>query len=257
MGEGMISFAVHDTGIGIPPEKQKLIFEAFQQADGTTSRKYGGTGLGLTISREIARLLGGSIDVVSAPDQGSTFTLYLPVTYVGAESPSREDAGARAQAAGEHIEALPLDLTGMKVLVVDDDMRNLFALRTVLESRHIDVLHAENGRIALELLHAHPDVDLVLMDTMMPEMDGLAATRAIRDIIQFQSLPIISLTAKAMKCDREKALEAGASDYVTKPVDPEKLLTVIHNWRRKKRGTDARQPPYAGREAANGDGGDI
>src|SRR3569832_1508790 len=112
-------------------------------------------------------------------------------------------------------------------------MRNLFAIRTVLEERGIGVLHAENGRVAIELLQEDRDVDLVLMDTMMPEMDGIAATRAIRDMTQFQSLPIVSLTAKAMKGDREKALEAGASDYVTKPVDPEKLLAVIHLWRQK------------------------
>jgi CheY-like chemotaxis protein len=100
----------------------------------------------------------------------------------------------------------------------------------VLESRNVSVLHAENGRVALELLQTHPDIDLVLMDTMMPEMDGLSATRAIRDITQFQQLPIVSLTAKAMKGDREKAIEAGATDYVTKPVDPDKLLAVVHRW---------------------------
>ncbi|TKD05100.1 HAMP domain-containing protein [Polyangium fumosum] len=235
-GETMITFSAQDTGIGIPPEKQKLIFEAFQQADGTTSRKYGGTGLGLTISREIARLLGGTIDVVSAPNQGSTFTLYLPVTYVGPELSARDESSAMSPSTDRDVLRLPpdADFSGMKVLLVDDDNRNLFALRTVLEARKIEVLHAENGRIALELLQVHPDVDLVLMDTMMPEMDGLTATRAIRDIIQFQSLPIISLTAKAMKGDREKALAAGASDYVTKPVDPERLLAVIHGWRFKK-----------------------
>jgi CheY-like chemotaxis protein len=131
------------------------------------------------------------------------------------------------------VPALPENaaFAGTRVLVVDDDMRNIFAIRSVLEARGIHVLHAENGKLALEMLTKHPDVNLVLMDTMMPEMDGLSATRAIRDILQFQSLPIISLTAKAMKGDREKAIEAGASDYVTKPVDPEKLLAVIHMWR--------------------------
>ncbi|MEA2753586.1 MAG: hypothetical protein QOI41_7729, partial [Myxococcales bacterium] len=233
-GPNMIAFAVQDTGIGIPPEKQKLIFEAFQQADGTTSRKYGGTGLGLTISREIARLLGGSIDVMSTPDEGSTFTLYLPTKYLGAEMSAGRPADDQAKDDEEQaVPALPENaaFTGTRVLVVDDDMRNIFAIRSVLEARGIQVLHAENGKLALEMLTKHPDVNLVLMDTMMPEMDGLSATRAIRDILQFQSLPIISLTAKAMKGDREKAIEAGASDYVTKPVDPEKLLAVIHMWR--------------------------
>ena len=232
-GDGMIGFSVQDTGIGIPSEKQKLIFEAFQQADGTTSRKYGGTGLGLTISREIARLLGGTIEVVSAPDKGSTFTLYFPKEYAGAEA-SRGRAGSTARSRAT-VPELPndADFSGRKVLVVDDDIRNIFAIRSVLEARDMTVLHAENGKVAIDLLERHPQVDLVLMDTMMPEMDGLAATRAIRDATRFSALPIISLTAKAMMGDREKALEAGASDYVAKPVDPEKLLAVIHVWLQK------------------------
>jgi signal transduction histidine kinase/HAMP domain-containing protein/ActR/RegA family two-component response regulator len=227
--DGMIRFAVEDTGIGIPKDKQKLVFEAFQQADGTTSRKYGGTGLGLTISREMARLLGGVIDVESTVGVGSTFTLRLPVRYIGAdvvEQKTEESAPeplARPLPAGAKFD-------GRKVLIVDDDGRNVFAIASVLRARGMTVLHAENGRIALDLLQSEPNVDVVLMDTMMPEMDGIDATRAIREIVQFQSLPIISLTAKAMKGDREKALAAGASEYVTKPVDPERLLAILHQW---------------------------
>jgi CheY-like chemotaxis protein len=231
-GGSTLAFAVHDTGIGIVAEKQKLIFEAFQQADGTISGKYGGTGLGLTISREIAHLLGGSIEVVSAPDKGSTFTLLLPTTYAGADLAWRDNFITNHQKFESKIPPLPENATfaGAKVLLVDDDARNLYALRTVLEARGITVRHAENGRIALEVLHSEPEIELVLMDTMMPEMDGLAATRAIREIKQFQSLPIISLTARAMKDDCEKAFAAGATDYVAKPVDPEKLLAVVHFW---------------------------
>jgi CheY-like chemotaxis protein len=228
-----IQFSVQDSGIGIPLDKQKLIFEAFQQADGTTSRKYGGTGLGLTISREMARLLGGVIEVKSAPGQGSTFTLRMPASYAGADAVARGNSRDHELAAPEpRIPPLPeeADFSGKKVLLVDDDRRNVFAIASVLKNRGVDVLHAENGKIALEVLRAHRDVDAVLMDTMMPEMDGLDATRAIRDMSEFKSLPIISLTAKAMKGDREKALSAGASEYVTKPVDPERLLAILHVW---------------------------
>jgi HAMP domain-containing protein/signal transduction histidine kinase/ActR/RegA family two-component response regulator len=232
----VVAFAVRDTGIGIPVEKQKLIFEAFQQADGTTSRKYGGTGLGLTISREITRLLGGWLEVVSAPDQGSTFTLYLPQNYNGVEltQPVPVESSTENNA---HIPALPedADFSGAKILVVDDDSRNIFAIDSVLEERKMQVIHAENGKVAISHLQTHPDVDLVLMDMMMPEMDGIEATRIIRQDPRFSRLPIISLTAKAMKGDRDKAIQAGASDYVTKPVDPEKLLSVMYAWLQTKK----------------------
>jgi CheY-like chemotaxis protein len=117
-----------------------------------------------------------------------------------------------------------------KILVVDDDLRNIFALTSVLEEHDITVLHAENGRSGIELLEQEPSVELVLMDIMMPEMDGYETTRAIRRIPGFASLPIIALTAKAMKGDREKCLQAGASDYVTKPVDLAYLFSVMRVW---------------------------
>lgn len=518
-----IAFAVIDTGIGIASEKQRVIFEAFQQADGTTSRKYGGTGLGLSISRELAQLLGGSIEIVSQQGQGSTFTLYLPqvsataspdaaiappsmeVTPTAAANVDRtlpieepdvetafpevpddratvrlgdrvlliveddvnfarillgmarqngfkgivtlrgnpaltltrqfqpaaimldlrlpdmdgwtvldrlkhdpatrhipvhilsvdeaqqrglqqgaiaflqkpvspealtqalgdikgfverqvkqlliiEDDSTQAQsiieligngdvqstAVGSGAEALamlenrqfdcavldlglpdmngfdlmeqikklvdrqgapPLPiivytgkelsrqeetelkrlaetiivkdvqsperlldetalflhrvqanlpkpkrqileqlhqndpvLAGKKVLIVDDDVRNIFALTSLLERYQMQVLYAENGVDGIAALQNHPDVDVVLMDVMMPEMDGYETTRAIREQDQFRSLPIVALTAKAMQGDREKCLEAGASDYITKPVDTEQLLSLLRVW---------------------------
>jgi CheY-like chemotaxis protein len=121
-------------------------------------------------------------------------------------------------------------LVGKKVLVIDDDLRNIFALTSVLEQHELHVFHAENGRAGIEILRNTPEVDAVLMDVMMPEMDGYETTRAIRQIPEFRSLPIIALTAKAMKGDREKCLQAGASDYVTKPVDLEHLFSVLRVW---------------------------
>jgi len=134
-------------------------------------------------------------------------------------------------------------LAGRKILVVDDDLRNIFALTSVLEQHEISVLHAETGRGGIEALQDNPDVDLILMDIMMPEMDGYETTRAIRRMPGFAALPIIALTAKAMKGDREKCLQAGASDYVTKPVDLAYLFSVMRVWLSGLRG--ARQGSMA------------
>ena len=124
-------------------------------------------------------------------------------------------------------------LVSKKVLVIDDDLRNIFALTSVLEQHELHVFHAENGRAGIEILRKTPDVDAVLMDIMMPEFDGLDTTRAIREIPDLKELPIIAVTAKAMKGDREKCIEAGAWDYLSKPVNPEQMLAVLRAWIRR------------------------
>ncbi|MFP3969236.1 response regulator, partial [Actinomadura fulvescens] len=121
-------------------------------------------------------------------------------------------------------------LSGRKVLIVDDDVRNVFALTSVLEGYGMDVLYAEDGQAGIDVLHRNPDIAAVLMDVMMPGLDGYATTAAIREMPQFAELPIIVITAKVMKGDREKSLASGASDYVPKPVDVDRLLDVMRNW---------------------------
>ncbi|HVW91105.1 MAG TPA: HAMP domain-containing protein [Devosia sp.] len=388
-----LAVAVKDTGIGIPADKQKLIFEAFQQADGTTSRKYGGTGLGLSISREIARLLDGEIRVESAPGKGSTFTLLVPLAgphpvsaqrpplpgpqlvgsedrqgYISEIADDRDSIvpGDRvvliveddqafgdillrvAQSAGlkgvvsnagagtvalarklvpdaitldlglsdidgwvlfdllrhdpktsaipihiisgadrigdladrgaasvltkpvSHeqlletfasvgaVEAPPhpvlhlaagepdpddaVDLSHARVLIVDDDIRNIYSLTSVLETYGIEVLHAERGMDGINLLERYDDIDVALIDIMMPEMDGYETIREIRRRPHLANLPIISVTAKAMKGDRQKCLDAGASDYIAKPVDLDLLMALLRVWIGRARNEAAARP---------------
>ncbi|MFG2196492.1 HAMP domain-containing protein [Streptomyces sp. NPDC048639] len=283
--ESVVAFTVEDTGIGIPPDKLPVIFEAFQQSDGTTSRKYGGTGLGLSISREIAGLLGGRITAESEEGVGSRFTLFIPSQYPAvtpqpqtaqpltaattalppppppapaapAPLPSQLPPGAdfrptrvagpdgdgaepahTSDYEGARTEAPRLTewlggrpgrlLAGRQILIIDDDIRNVFALTHVLGRVGITVKYAENGREGLEVLDRNPEVSLVLMDIMMPEMDGYETIGAIRNTPRLAGLPIIALTAKAMPGDRDKAIESGASDYVPKPVDVDRLLSAV------------------------------
>ena len=228
----VIAFAVSDTGVGIPSGQLARIFEAFQQADPSMTRKYGGTGLGLTISREYARVLGGEVAVQSTPNVGSTFTLYLPLLHDDLTAPTVPFEG-RAAEAPTPLPAEPITpedtqrLSGKKILLVEDDARNLYSVTSLLERFKMHVIPSNSAREAFTRLREHPDTDLVLMDIMMPEMDGYQATREIREIKEFSALPIIALTAKASASDREQCMAAGCTDYVVKPTDTRELVAVI------------------------------
>jgi signal transduction histidine kinase/HAMP domain-containing protein len=231
-GRAWVEFAVTDTGIGMAEESLTAIFGAFQQGDGTTSRRYGGTGLGLAICREVAAQLGGRITVRSTLGAGSTFTLYLPLSEVAGRPPgsgAAESNGASGIIGPVARPGRHESLRGRRVLIVDDDPRNVFALTGVLELYGLTVIHADNGEHGIEALKGG-GIDLVLMDVMMPQLDGHATTRAIREMPQFADLPVIAVTARAMAGDRDKSIAAGASDYVTKPVDTEQLLTCMERW---------------------------
>ncbi len=252
----VIAFEVEDTGIGISADKLSVIFEAFEQAHtAETSPTYGGTGLGLSISRELAALLGGRISATSEPDKGSCFTLYIPVVHPGRMAShvleAVEDGGAAIATPGadnamswtldrEHVEPTTTmtrlgawnaqradrKLPG-KVLIVDDDIRIVLALTKLLSRVGMPALYAMNGREGIEVLEHNPDVSLVLMDIMMPVMDGYEAIKRIRHITRHAALPIIVLSAKAIPGEREKALSAGANAYLQKPVvDVDRLLQI-------------------------------
>ena len=251
----VVALSVIDTGIGIEDEQQQRIFEAFAQGDGSTARLYGGTGLGLSISRELVGLLGGQLTVASTSGLGSTFTVYLPTgqqpTEVAPIVPTRAipaapvadrpvslvaAAGSPAQETavrpdrGRHVGLDDGAFVGLKVLVVDDDYRNIFAMTALLERGRADVVVAESGPEALAALERTPDMDLVLMDIMMPGMDGYETIRAIRAFDRFATLPIIAVTGKVVPGERQRCLDAGANDYVPKPVDTAELLTAIGPW---------------------------
>lgn len=244
----VIAFSVSDTGIGIADNKLVQIFDAFKQADGATARKYGGTGLGLSISQSLANLLGGSISATSREGQGSVFTLFLPLrrdepetmnasrlflNEVATTTPEFNKLPSMTSGQSDVL-LTPLEealLSGRQVLVVDDDIRNVYALANALEQYGMNVISAQNGYECLELLErGGVKPDIIMMDIMMPELDGYETTRQIRERLGMTQLPIIALTAKAMKEDREKCIAAGASDYLSKPLNIKDVLSRMKLW---------------------------
>ena len=215
-----LRFAVEDTGIGIAPEIHGRLFNAFEQADGSTTRKYGGTGLGLAITARIAAAMGGEVGLQSTINKGSTFWFTARLKKVHehpvSEALHADDCEARLQQ----------EYSGIHVLLAEDEPVNREVAQIFLEDMGFIVDTAENGLQALELVGQHP-YDLILMDMQMPEMDGLEATRRIRALPGGGELLIIAMTANAFAEDRERCLAAGMDYFATKPIDPDVFLKIL------------------------------
>ncbi len=246
---GDIEFAVRDTGIGMDPEQLDKItrFEAFVQADTSTARRFGGTGLGLRISDSLAELLGGELTVESTPGVGSTFTLRLvagsmtPEQLAGRDEISRLTESAATSAAARP-DAQPIEnrpLKGRRILLAEDGPDNQRLITFHLEQAGASVTLCENGRVAVDtMLTCDRDrPDIVLMDMQMPELDGYAAASELR--ANGVSCPVIALTAHAMAEDRQRCLDAGCDDYMTKPIDRRRLIERCLQWIAARRSSDA------------------
>jgi PAS domain S-box-containing protein len=220
----LLDVAVIDTGIGIRPEHKDVIFEAFRQADSSTTRQFGGTGLGLTISARLVAMMGGTISVDSTYGQGSEFRFTIPCKLAPQNSvtgPARPIAGLPG--------APPKRL---RILLAEDNTVNQRLAKRLLEKRGHEVSIAGDGRQAVEAAMLAPPFDLILMDVQMPNMDGLEATRAIRqmDDPQLRSVPIVAMTAFAMKVDKERCMAAGMNGHLAKPIDPVELSATVESY---------------------------
>jgi CheY-like chemotaxis protein/HPt (histidine-containing phosphotransfer) domain-containing protein len=240
---GMIRFSVRDTGPGMTADVQSRVFQAFAQGDGSVTRKFGGTGLGLTICRQLAELMGGTLTLESTPGEGSTFQFILPLPTARAAKQAPSDATPG------------LNFPDVRVLVAEDNPINQKLTRYMLENLGLEVLLADDGKIAYDLLarerQAGRQVDLVLMDFQMPEWDGLTATRAIRTREEAQGLPhlpILALTANAMTGFGETCRQAGMDGVLTKPLREDDLVAILARWLPGRSRTKAEQPQTPPRE---------
>ncbi|MFO8235926.1 MAG: PAS domain S-box protein [Bacteroidales bacterium] len=212
----LLQFYVKDTGIGIPEDIKAVIFERFRQADSTITRPYEGTGLGLSISKAYAEMLGGDIWVDSEPGKGSVF--YFTIPYKAPEGFEHLARVKNSSVSGQS--------QVKTILLVEDNEASREFIQTVLEEHdNINLLHAEDGNQAVEMVKNNPEIDIVLMDIKLPKMNGYEATRRIKK--ERPGLPVIAQTAYAMESDKYKALEAGCDDYITKPIDQDQLIKMI------------------------------
>ena len=227
--EATLFFSVTDTGIGMTQEQISRIFDAFGQADTSTSREYGGTGLGLAISKSLVNLMGGEIWVDSTPGVGSTFNFTVKVGVI------ERDGSASAAKYEEADFTIPDEYLGADILLAEDNEINRFIADELLTTAGFKLDMAENGAKAVEMVKARK-YELILMDIQMPEMDGFQATKAIRSMEGCGGIPIVAMTANAMQGDKEKSLEAGMNDHITKPLMPGVLMEKICYWIGKTRG---------------------
>lgn len=234
-----LTMAVRDTGIGIPTDKLACLFEAFSQIDSSTTRAQGGTGLGLCISRRLARLCGGEITVASETDVGSTFTLRLPLVPVAARIAAVEHRLDPRLATRPNS---PEPAAPARVLVADDSPDNRRLLEFIFQRAGLTAAFVENGRQLVDRLerpNADRDFDIVLVDMQMPVLDGYSAVKLLRE--RNCPLPLIALTANAMDGDRQKCLNAGCDDFATKPINRQALLDTIASWNGYRRTITSRK----------------
>lgn len=220
----MLRFLVQDTGIGMDQTLIKSIFRSYSQGDPSIAKRFGGTGLGLSLSQRLVELMGGNISVASTPGRGSifSFTLGLDLSSELLNTIQNQEA---------ELKKLKV-LQGIKVLAVDDNTMNLFVLRKILENHGAEVLIAENGKDAVELLATpdHSGVDVCLMDIQMPEMDGMEACRMIRNVLGLTDLPIVALTAGALAKDHALALQSGMNKVLTKPLQVGEVVNTVRSF---------------------------
>lgn len=217
-----VRFEVSDTGVGIAPEVCQRLFRPFEQADNSTTRKYGGTGLGLAITARLAELMGGTAGVDSEPGQGSTFWITVSLDKAPGVAPPPPRVPS--------VSGVPATGTRARVLLVEDDQLNRdVAIELLEESFDLVIDLASDGAQAVDRV-AGQDYDLILMDMLMPGMDGIEAARRIRQLPGGAALPIVALTANAFAEDRERCLAAGMNDHLAKPVDPGRLRAVLGQW---------------------------
>lgn len=213
--QDLLTLTVNDTGIGIPKEKQNQLFEEFVQADSSITRNYGGTGLGLSICKKIIDLMEGEISLESKEGKGTTFKVLIPLSQSNEKPLSVNKANL----------VLP---SGKRILVVEDNSTNLIIIKRILEKLGQEVLTAYNGKEGVDLFKEHhKKIDLILMDMQMPVLDGISATKEIRNLSFGKDIPVIALTANAFDSDRDNCLSAGMSDFLTKPIQRRVLIEVL------------------------------